>query len=113
MPKDWKLHIEDMLECMARASDYTTGMTLENFEGDRLTLDAVERNFITIGEAASRVPTDVRQAHPELPWRQIIAMRNIVVHQYSSIIPHIMWNAIHEDFPPLAPKLRHILESEA
>ncbi len=112
MPREWKFHIEDIVECMERAASYTKPMTFEDFEEDRMTLDAVERNFITIGEAANQVPAEVKEKYPEIPWRKIIDMRNVVVHQYFGVIPRIMWNAIHEDFPPLIPKLESILESE-
>ncbi len=98
---------------MERAANHTQGMTPEDFEKNEMALDAVERNFITIGEAANHVPEELRGKHPEIPWREIIDMRNVVAHQYFGVVPRIMWNAIHEDFPHLAPKLRHILESEA
>lgn len=98
---------------MDKAARYTQGMTLEGFAEDEKTLDAVERNFITIGEAANHVPEKVREKHPDVPWREIVAMRRVVARQYFGIHPRIMWNAIHEDFPHTSQKLRRILESEA
>jgi uncharacterized protein with HEPN domain len=71
-----------MLEAMVLIQGYVQGMTFEQFCSDRKTLDAVERNFILIGEAAGQVPGQIRESFPSIPWRDMSDMRNYVVHQY-------------------------------
>ena len=74
--RDWRLHVTDMIEFAERALSYTKGLDRSGFAGDRMTYDATIRNLSLIGEAARRIPDDVRSAHPDVPWRELIATRN-------------------------------------
>lgn len=64
-----------------------------------------------IGEAAKRVSDGVRDAHPEIPWRKIIAQRNILVHEYGEVDDDMMWNLVERELTPLIEKLRTVLEA--
>lgn len=75
-------------------------------------MDAVERNLITIGEAARYVPEEIRVKYPDIPWSNMRNMRNVAAHRYFGLDPEIIWDTIKTNLPPLAPKLRRILESE-
>jgi uncharacterized protein with HEPN domain len=108
--RPWKFRIQDILEAIARIQDYVEGMSLEQFCADRKTLDAVERNFILLGEAAGQVPSHIRESFPTVPWRDMSDMRNYVVHQYWGIEPERTWETIHQDLPPLVPMLSEVLE---
>jgi uncharacterized protein with HEPN domain len=105
----WKFRIRDILDAIARVQAYVEVMTFEQFRNERKTLDAVERNFILIGEAARLVPKHVQEAFPEVPWRDMSDMRNYVVHRYWGIEAQRIWDTIHEDLPPLVPMLRKVL----
>ena len=85
-------------------------MKYEAFAAHRKTVDAVIRNFIVIGEAATHVPEEVVLAHPEIPWRDMRDMRNIVVHEYFGVDLTIVWSTIREDLPALIPQLEEILQ---
>jgi uncharacterized protein with HEPN domain len=78
----WKFLIRDILDAIGRVQAYLEPMTFEQFHEDRKTLEAVERNFILIGEAARQVPNHVKAAFPAIPWRDMSDMRNYVVHHY-------------------------------
>lgn len=78
----WRLYAQDMDHFAQRALRYCSGLDRTQFETNQLLQDAVVRNLELIGEAATRIPEDVRLAHPEIPWRQIIAMRNQLIHAY-------------------------------
>jgi hypothetical protein len=84
-PREWRLRIEDILDAATRIARYVEGMDAAVFVNDDLTLDAVSRCFGIIGEAATHIPNDVIAAHPEIPWAEMRAMRNIVVHEYFGV----------------------------
>ena len=85
---------------------------MDNFQVDGRTADAVERNFILIGEAAGHVPDEVTRRHRSIPWRQMRDMRNVVVHGYWGVDLERVWDAVQQDLPPLIPLLRQVLEQE-
>jgi uncharacterized protein with HEPN domain len=108
----WRFRLQDILEAIARIQSYTRGLTFDQFQLDRKTIDAVERNFILIGEAARHVPDGVTARYPAVPWRNMRDMRNVVVHGYWGVDLERVWDAIQEDLPPLVPLLRQVLEQE-
>ena len=81
------------------------------FLGDRRTYDATIRNVEILGEAANRVPPDVRANHPDIPWRDIIDTRNRLIHGYEAVDESVFWLIVHDDIPELMPKLRAILDA--
>jgi uncharacterized protein with HEPN domain len=99
------------LDAMSRTQDYVENSTFEQFCPDRKTLDAVERNFIIIGEAAGHVPNPVRDAFPAVPWINMSDMRNYVVHRYWGVEPKRVWETINDEFPLLVPLLTKIVEN--
>lgn len=110
--RDWRLRIQDILECIEKVQQYTDGMTFEDFAADQKTVDAVLRNFTIIGEAARNVPDDICGRFPHIPWDKMRAMRNVVVHEYFGISLRIIWLTVQSDLPPLVEPLRLILETQ-
>ena len=76
---------------------YTVGLSYEQFLGDEKTIDAVIRNFEIIGEAANRLPEEIRDQHPNIDWHRIRGFRNRIVHDYMGIDYKIVW-LIKENF---------------
>ena len=110
--KSWRFRLDDILEAIARIQSYTQGMTFEQFQADSRTIDAVERNFIVIGEAARHVPDHVTVRWTSVEWREMRDMRNVVVHAYRDIELERVWATVQHDLPPLVPLLQAILDSE-
>jgi uncharacterized protein with HEPN domain len=104
-----ELRITDIIEAIETVLEYTIGMTFEQFASDRKTIDAVIRNFIIIGEAASHLPDDLMETHPELPWREMRDMRNIVVHEYFGVDNRVVWETLQRNLPSLLPLLRQVI----
>jgi uncharacterized protein with HEPN domain len=108
--RDVKLLLEDIAEAVNKIIVYTAGMSYTDFVADDKTIDAVVRNFEIIGEAANRIPEDYRILHPEIEWRQIIGLRNRVIHEYFGIDYEILWHIIDNYVSELQERVSHILE---
>ena len=110
--RHWRLYVQDMIEFAQRAIDYTAGLSQETFTFDDRTYDATLRNLELIGEAATRVPIEVREANPQIKWRQVIATRNRLAHGYTGIDDDIIWDIIRMDLPDLLIAMRELLTEE-
>lgn len=106
--REWRLYIEDMISFSEKCLTYTQGMDQESFVGSPMTYDATLRNLELVGEAATRVPSEVRNEHPEVPWRMIIATRNRLIHAYLGIDDDTIWSIIQDDIPGLISALKRI-----
>ena len=109
--REWRFYVQDMLEFGNRALQYTNGMDQDSFTENALIYDATLRNIELIGEAATHIPAWVREASPEIPWRDIIGVRNRVAHGYLHISDSVIWSLIQDAIPDLLPKLRRLLDS--
>jgi len=111
-PRNWKMRIADMLECITKIRRFTKGYTFDDFQGDDKTIDSVLRNLEILGEAARQVPAEIRDQYPELPWAEMLTMRNIVIHEYHGVNLSIIWQTVKEDLPPLVSRLKRILQEK-
>ena len=84
MPRDVRVHLDDILEACTRISSYTSELSLEHFRSDQKTVDAVVRNLEVIGEAAKKVPDEVRNVIP-VEWKRISGLRDVLIHEYFGI----------------------------
>ncbi|MBM4035050.1 MAG: DUF86 domain-containing protein [Planctomycetes bacterium] len=91
----------DMLLAARKVQAYTQGVTAQQFYGDEALQDAVMRRIQIIGEAARQVSKRFRQSHPEVPWKQTIALRHTLVHLYFRVIPEKVWEVVEKDIPAL------------
>ncbi len=112
--------VEDYLghiaEAITRASGYIRPLpNIEAFEKNPLVQDAVVRNIEIIGEAVShitRAAPGFTDQHSELPWAQVRAMRNVVIHQYFSVDVRILWTTATEDLPRLKQQIDLLLQHQ-
>ncbi|MBM4249086.1 MAG: DUF86 domain-containing protein [Euryarchaeota archaeon] len=100
--------LEDILDSIAAIKAYVKGVSLPSFRKNRMMVDAVLRNIEIIGEAARGIPQAVRKVHPEIPWKRIIGLRNIVIHQYANVDLDTIWKIIKVNLPKIEPALREI-----
>ena len=108
-PRDWAFRIQDILDSIAKIQRYVSGVDFETFENDEEIMDAVIHNLTVIGEAANHLPDDIRSLHSEIPWRQMIDLRNFTVHAYWNLRPSVIWDTIQNDLPPLVQPLSALL----
>ena len=103
-----KLYLEDILNSISNIEDYTKGLLFENFSNDKKTIDAVDRNLEIIGEAARNIGERFAEGHSELPWSEMISMRNKVIHEYIAVDVEILWKTIKEDLPKLKDQIKKL-----
>jgi uncharacterized protein with HEPN domain len=99
----------DMLIWARRAAQFADPLTAEAFAADHLVQSATERCLEVIGEAAGRVSPTFREAHPEIPWREITGMRNRLAHEYGHVDHAEVWRTATEDCPRLIARLEPLV----
>jgi uncharacterized protein with HEPN domain len=110
--RDWRLYAEDILASVERVDSYTRDLEMEDLAGDSLRMDAVLHNLTIIGEAAAQTPVEVQQRLSEVPWAEMRAMRNFIVHSYHGVRITVIWETIRQDLPLIVPPLRAALDAE-
>jgi uncharacterized protein with HEPN domain len=98
------LLIEDIWEAIEKIERYVSGLDHAAFIKDDKTVDSVVRNLEIIGEAAKRIPENIRAQYSGIEWRRIIGLRNRIVHDYFSIDVEIVWEIVKEGFAYLQIK---------
>lgn len=93
--------IRDILEAIDKIEQYTKNITLSEFKKNTLVTDAVIRNFEIIGEASVHIPEEFRHLHPDVPWKQMAAMRNLLIHEYFGVNDELVWQTIQVRLPIL------------
>lgn len=99
----------DMLTAAKDVCDFTPGVRYDQYLKDRKLQLAVERSIEIIGEAARRVSQPFRETHPEIPWQSIIALRNVLAHEYAEVKQEAIWLVITENIPDLIQTLEALL----
>jgi uncharacterized protein with HEPN domain len=105
-------YLRDMLDSARAIRTYLTGVSREQFEADSEKQDAVIRRYAVIGEAARRLSAAGLQSLPDLPWRQITGMRNILIHDYDDVDAATLWDTAQADLPGLILRLETHLAQE-
>lgn len=109
--RQWKLFFDGLLGFCEKVISYTDGLTREKFEASGLNYDATLWNVQLYGEAAKNIPERVRSQMPEIPWRELIGMRNRLAHGYFGINNAILWQVIIIETPKLLDSLQRIRDT--
>lgn len=110
MSRDPSLYLEDIVEACEKIQRYTRGMTFDQFVEDERTMDAVVRNLEIIGEASRHIPEELTCQYPEVEWGRIVALRNIVAHEYFGVDEEIIWDVVQNKIPRLLEQIQRILQ---
>ncbi len=108
MSREWRLYVADMKARCARVREYTAGLSREQFESNPLVYDATLRNLELLGEAARHVPEEARARAPDVPWRRVVAVRNILIHGYLGIDNDIIWGVVQNEVGKLLRALEKL-----
>ena len=109
MSRDYKVYLDDILEAIAWIRIYTTGITYDSFQDDRKTVDAVVRNLEIVGEAVKRIPERIRGQHPDIDWKKIAGLRDILIHTYFGIDLELIWDILQTKLAPLEERVNQML----
>ncbi len=97
-------------ECIGHINDYLSGRSFEDMKADMMCYHAVVYNIMIIGEAANLLTKDFRDSHPEVPWRDIVDMRNALVHGYITTNPQLVWETYTSDLPLLHKQIAQYID---
>jgi uncharacterized protein with HEPN domain len=111
MRRDFRLYLDDILEAINKIRDYIVGMDYDSFSNDDKTQDAVVRNLEIIGEAAGRLQGQVKDMSPDIEWRKIVALRNILIHEYFGVSLPIVWDIIQTKLDSLESTCQALLNN--
>lgn len=103
------IRIRHMIDAAGRAERFLNGRERADLDSDDMLLFALVRCVEIIGEAAAKVSGETRLATPAIPWRDIVAMRNRLIHAYFDIDTEVLWQTMRQDVPPLVRSLKTVL----
>lgn len=103
-------YVYDIWEAMDRILTYTSELDYDQFMEDRKTQDAVLRNLQVMGEATKKLSPELREAYPDIPWREIAGMRDKIAHEYFGVNYEIVWTVASRDITDVFPRIEAILK---
>jgi uncharacterized protein with HEPN domain len=113
MSRSWRLFLQDMLDSAAKIRRYTEGQALEAFVGDDMTYDAVLRNLGIIGEAAKKIPPEIRDRYPEVDWRGMAGLRDVLTHAYFALNDRTLWDIVRTKVPEFLARAQRVAEENS
>jgi uncharacterized protein with HEPN domain len=105
-------YLNDIREAIQRISTYTAGLTYEEFMKDIKTQDAVVRNLEIIGEATKNLSSVLKKSYPNIPWKDLMGMRDKMIHHYFGINYEIVWTIAREELAGFLPQIEEIIKKE-
>jgi uncharacterized protein with HEPN domain len=109
--KNIKLYISDIIESIAKIEEYTSNISEADFLKSTQSQDSVVRRIEIIGEAVKRIPAEFRDKHPDIPWKKIAGMRDILAHEYASVLMKRVWKVAKEDIITLKSQIEKIAKT--
>jgi uncharacterized protein with HEPN domain len=112
MSRDLTLYLDDILTSIHNIQTDTSDLNYNTFTKDRKTKDAVILNLLIIGESTKQIPKTIREQYPQIQWKQIAGMRDIIAHAYFSLNTKIVWGVIQDDLVALKTTIEQIQTRE-
>lgn len=114
MPRrDSRITLLQMRDHASEALEMVQGRVRADLDSDRMLNLALVRLLEILGEAANRIPPEERSAHPQIPWPQLVGLRNRLIHEYDNVDFDILWQILTKDLPPLVRALEGLLTNPA
>jgi uncharacterized protein with HEPN domain len=107
--RDIRDYLRDILSTIDLATSFVASMSFEEFQADAKTTFAVIRALEIIGEATKNIPVNIREQHPEIPWKGFAGMRDKLIHAYFGVNLEVVWETLQQNLPQLRPTIEQIL----
>jgi len=108
--KNHKIFLQDILESIERIEQYTMGKTEDEFLDNCEKQDAIMKRLEVIGEAVKNIPKKIKEKYPDIPWKRIAGMRDVLIHEYFGVTMERVWNTAKNDIPKLKKQILELLE---
>jgi uncharacterized protein with HEPN domain len=109
--KDPKIFLEHIIESIQLIEKYAHHLTAEKFQTDIAMQDAIMRRLEIVGEAVKNIPASFKAHHPDIPWKQMAGMRDILIHEYFSVDVSLTWAVVQNELPAVKKNILLILNS--
>lgn len=110
--RDWQFRIQDIMQSISAIQTRIAGMSFAEFQSNETIVKAVFYDFLIIGEAAINIPSEIQQRYPNIPWRVMGDMRNVMAHEYFQVNLRIVWSTIQNNIDELNLQLQDLIERE-
>lgn len=108
--RDYFDYMQDISDSIIDIENFIKGMNFNEFAKDKKTSNAVVRSLEVIGEAAKKIPENLRKKYQKLPWKEMARMRDKLIHGYFGVDIEIVWKVIKDELPPLKPLIEQVLK---
>lgn len=106
--KDNKVYLASIIDSINKILEYTKDGQAA-FLNNSMIQDAVIRNLEILGEATKNITTDLRDSRPDIPWRKMAGLRDVLIHDYLGIDVYIVWNVVQDELPELKVKIESLI----
>lgn len=110
--KNVDAYLGHISEAINKILEYSLNVEYKDFKDNSILQDAIIRQFAIIGEAANNIDGPYRESHPEIPWRKMTDLRNVLIHEYFGVNMDIVWKTIQDDLPELEKQISDLLEAD-
>ncbi|MFZ2975259.1 MAG: DUF86 domain-containing protein [Candidatus Moraniibacteriota bacterium] len=108
--KDDNVYIEHILEAIETIEGYKKGLSFELFLENKMVMDAIVRELEIIGEASNNISEKFQKENTDIPWRKVIGIRNMLIHEYFGVNKKIVWETVENDLPELKKIIKNLLK---
>src|SRR3989338_3795867 len=110
MKREYGDYIQDIIDSIKEAGEFTKELSFDDFKEDKKTVNAVIRSLEIMGEAAKKIPDDLRRKYSKIPWKEMAGIRDKLIHEYHGVDLEIIWKVVKEELPPVKPNILKMLK---
>ncbi|PIU10118.1 hypothetical protein COT30_00890 [Candidatus Micrarchaeota archaeon CG08_land_8_20_14_0_20_49_17] len=113
MKEEDRVYLKHILDAISTIEQYVGSSSYDEFLGNRLLQDGVIRQIQIIGEASKKLSSELKQKYPQIPWKDIVGMRDKIVHDYLGVDPEVVWKTISGNIPEFKKEVSLLMEMES